>query len=99
MFYVLFMCKCVLPPGVNPIEVDKYVNINIKIPHTRVEYQPEWTTELIWTWRRLSPCAVNPPSTPTGADKTGTLYNRYFYHRDELLVVAAGVGERPSCLT
>jgi hypothetical protein len=29
MFYVLFMCKCVLPPGVNPIAVDKYININI----------------------------------------------------------------------
>jgi hypothetical protein len=24
MFYVLFMCKCVLPPGVNPTAVDKY---------------------------------------------------------------------------
>jgi hypothetical protein len=30
-FYVLLMCKCVLPPGVNPIAVDKYVNINISI--------------------------------------------------------------------
>jgi hypothetical protein len=28
MLYVLFMCKCVLPPGVNPIAVDKYININ-----------------------------------------------------------------------
>jgi hypothetical protein len=26
MFCVLFMCKCVLPPGVNPIAVDKYIN-------------------------------------------------------------------------
>jgi hypothetical protein len=31
MFCVLFMCKCVLPPGVNPIAVDKYINININI--------------------------------------------------------------------
>jgi hypothetical protein len=31
MFYVLFMCKCVLPPGVNPTAVDKYIIINIKI--------------------------------------------------------------------
>jgi hypothetical protein len=30
MFCVLFMCKCVLPPGVNPIAVDKYININIE---------------------------------------------------------------------
>jgi hypothetical protein len=32
MFYVLFMCKCVLPPGVNPIAVDKYININELLP-------------------------------------------------------------------
>jgi hypothetical protein len=32
MFYVLFMCKCVLPPGVNPIAVDKYINISISKP-------------------------------------------------------------------
>jgi hypothetical protein len=31
MFYVLFMCKCILPPGVNPIAVDKYININTNI--------------------------------------------------------------------
>jgi hypothetical protein len=29
LFCVLFMCKCVLPPGVNPIAVDKYINTNI----------------------------------------------------------------------
>jgi hypothetical protein len=28
MFYLLFMCKCVLPPGVNPIAVEKCININ-----------------------------------------------------------------------
>jgi hypothetical protein len=33
MFCVLLMCKCVLPPGVNPIAVDKYININIKKSH------------------------------------------------------------------
>jgi hypothetical protein len=31
MFYVLFMCKCVLPPGFNPIAVDEYINININL--------------------------------------------------------------------
>jgi hypothetical protein len=31
MFCVLFVCKCVLPPGVNPIAVDKYINIDINI--------------------------------------------------------------------
>jgi hypothetical protein len=31
MFYILFMCKCVLPPGVNPIAVDKYINIKCNL--------------------------------------------------------------------
>jgi hypothetical protein len=30
-FYALFMCKCVLPPGVNPTAVDKYIYIYIYI--------------------------------------------------------------------
>jgi hypothetical protein len=29
MFCVLFVCKCVLPPGANPTAVDKYINISI----------------------------------------------------------------------
>jgi hypothetical protein len=31
------MCKCVLPPGFNPIAVDKYININIKIKENLAE--------------------------------------------------------------
>jgi hypothetical protein len=30
MFYVLFVCKCVLPPGDNPIAVNKCININVQ---------------------------------------------------------------------
>jgi hypothetical protein len=30
LFYVLFVCKCVLPPGVNPTAVDKYINIMLQ---------------------------------------------------------------------
>jgi len=26
LFYVLFVCKCVLPPGDNPTAVNKYIN-------------------------------------------------------------------------
>jgi hypothetical protein len=33
MFYVLFMCKYVLPPGVDPIAVDEYINISINYNH------------------------------------------------------------------
>jgi len=29
LFYVLFMCKCVLPPGDNPIAVNKYINLTM----------------------------------------------------------------------
>ena len=29
LFCVLFVCKCVLPPGDNPIAVNTYININI----------------------------------------------------------------------
>jgi len=31
LFYVLFVCKCVLPPGDNPIAVNKYINISIYV--------------------------------------------------------------------
>jgi len=27
LFYVLFVCRCVLPPGDNPIAVNKYIII------------------------------------------------------------------------
>jgi len=30
-YNVLFACKCVVPPGDNPIAVNKYINININI--------------------------------------------------------------------
>jgi hypothetical protein len=43
MFYVFFMCKCVLPPRFNPIAVDKYININIKY------YQGHENTNFRWT--------------------------------------------------
>jgi len=29
LFYVLFVCKCVLPPGDNPTAVNKYIKISI----------------------------------------------------------------------
>jgi hypothetical protein len=38
MFYVLSVCKCVLPPGVNPIAVDKYIDINISISVYQYHY-------------------------------------------------------------
>jgi hypothetical protein len=28
LFYVLFVCKCLLPPGDNPISINKYIIIN-----------------------------------------------------------------------
>jgi hypothetical protein len=29
LFYVLFVCKCILPPGDNPIAVNKYIILYI----------------------------------------------------------------------
>jgi len=29
LFYVLFVCKCVLPPGDDPIAVNKYIKYQI----------------------------------------------------------------------
>ena len=29
LFYVLFVCKCVLPPGDNPAAVNKYISISV----------------------------------------------------------------------
>jgi hypothetical protein len=48
MFYVLFMCKCVLPPGVNPIAVDKYININRILPSQRCTYNIGTWSGLMW---------------------------------------------------
>jgi hypothetical protein len=31
LFYVLFVCKCVLPPGDNPIAVNKYITSTIMV--------------------------------------------------------------------
>ena len=31
-FCVLFVCKCVLPPGENPNAVNKYIDINFSLP-------------------------------------------------------------------
>jgi len=34
LFYVLFVCKCVLPPGDNPTAVNKYIKyINFEFIH------------------------------------------------------------------
>jgi hypothetical protein len=54
LFYVVFVCKCVLPPGDNPIAVNKYIisfinsngNSGCKVQSERLdtEYTPVVTT-------------------------------------------------------
>ena len=34
LFYVLFVCKCLLPPGDNPIAVNKYIISNTFLGHS-----------------------------------------------------------------
>jgi hypothetical protein len=49
MFYVLFMCKCVLPSGVNAIAVDKCININILVrPWTLPRSTPSTESCAFW---------------------------------------------------
>jgi len=38
LFYVLFVCKCVLSPGDNPIAVNKYISYHITIIQTKETY-------------------------------------------------------------
>jgi hypothetical protein len=40
LFYALFVCKCVLPPGDNPIAVNKYI-ISYQF-HSEAEIQPSY---------------------------------------------------------
>ena len=51
LFSVLFVCKCVLPPGDNPIAVNKYININI-ILYNRTDVA--FGTFGGWSWRSCS---------------------------------------------
>jgi hypothetical protein len=39
LFYVLFVCKCVLPPGDNPLAVNKYINSNQSVLYVIFEVQ------------------------------------------------------------
>ena len=43
LFYVLFVCKCVLPPGDNPIAVNKYIINKLGMPLLQKEL---WLTRL-----------------------------------------------------
>jgi hypothetical protein len=40
LFYVLFVCKCVLPPGDNQIAVNKYINTNIIVSAAPYMFRP-----------------------------------------------------------
>ena len=53
LFYELFVCKCVLPPGDNPIAVNKYVNYQFGY---RESYQHLTETEdPLWRSHHTSP--------------------------------------------
>jgi hypothetical protein len=55
LFYVVFVCKCVLPPGDNPIAVNKYIisylySLFVYIEHSGDESpkDKEWLVILRW---------------------------------------------------
>ena len=55
-FYVLFVCKCVLPPGDNPIAVNKYIISRSVQPNAVILFQ--YITKGDTQWRScLKPCA------------------------------------------
>jgi hypothetical protein len=45
LFYVLFVCKCVLPPGDNPIAVNEYIISYHIIYYKRVEPEAKLSSE------------------------------------------------------
>jgi hypothetical protein len=52
-FYVLFVCKCVLPSGDNPTAVDKYIIYHII---SYISYQTEYSSNLSLLWRYMEIC-------------------------------------------
>jgi len=47
LFYVLIVCTVTLPPGVNPIAVDKYIYLYLYLNGRR------WKTEIVGTKSRV----------------------------------------------
>jgi len=49
LFYILFVCKCVLPPGDNPVAVNKYINF-VKCPSLRygIKLQTSFNTHYFY---------------------------------------------------
>jgi hypothetical protein len=60
LFYLVFVCKCVLPPGDNPFVVNKYININ-KGTQGKERYS---STPLAVGNRRETPAALLPRTQP-----------------------------------
>ena len=55
LFYVLFVCKCVLPPGDNPIAVNKYI-ISMEKVLTRILafHKTTWISYVDYWWRETN---------------------------------------------
>jgi hypothetical protein len=53
------MCKCVLPPGVNPTAVDKYINIDICITNQAYKY----ITKIIFQIQKMLALLPETPAT------------------------------------
>jgi hypothetical protein len=55
LFRVLFVCKCVLPPGVNPFSVNKYIISHI-IYHIHTYPHGDTAHKTNFIVRNLKPC-------------------------------------------
>ena len=85
LFYVLFVCKCVLPPGDNPNAVNKYINIISKrasVPnqnhgintHRRMEMQLH---TFLPSTANSSRFHSLPPKKPQGSNEWGRSCRRF----------------------
>jgi len=54
------MCSVLLPPGINPVAVNKYINTNISMYHPYGVYGPSILTPTIYTSRSSVPGAKEP---------------------------------------
>ena len=54
LFYVLFVCKCVLPPGDNPVAVNKYIiSNNLFCSCQKIKVRWAWCFQARWSLRHV----------------------------------------------
>jgi hypothetical protein len=76
LFYVLFVCKYVPPPGDNPIAVNKYINIKMKLNDIGCQ-----DVEMIHLEREVN------SNKPSGSRKCQRFFHKLRENTDHLLAI------------